>query len=136
MRLSRPREFQGRLNVLVGLVMKHAAFELYRDITLRNPVDTGRSRANWNVAVGAPDTSVTPITVTSSGGARAPREFPVLPAINAAHDTIHITNNLPYIQALERGHSKQAPSGFVQLAVDRVVPRMQAVIATAVAELG
>lgn len=30
---------------------------------------------------------------------------------------IHITNNLPYIGALNDGHSKQAPADFVRIAV-------------------
>ena len=30
-----------------------------------------------------------------------------------AEDTIYISNNLPYIRALEYGHSKQAPNGMV-----------------------
>jgi hypothetical protein len=30
---------------------------------------------------------------------------------------VHISNNLPYIGALNDGHSKQAPADFVRLAV-------------------
>ena len=30
---------------------------------------------------------------------------------------VHITNNLPYIGALNDGHSKQAPADFVRIAV-------------------
>ena len=34
-----------------------------------------------------------------------------------ANREIHITNNAPHIQPLNDGHSKQAPAGFVQIAV-------------------
>lgn len=134
MRLTRPMDFARRSDLLIGLVMKHATFELWNDITRRNPVDTGRSRANWNVAVNTPDTSTRGL-MHSKGSVEPLHPFPSLPAIRGT-DTVHITNNLPYIRALESGHSRQAPNGFVQLAVDRVVPQFQKILTTAAHELG
>ena len=37
-----------------------------------------------------------------------------------AGDTVYISNNLEYIQALNEGHSQQAPAGFVEKAVQAV----------------
>jgi hypothetical protein len=34
---------------------------------------------------------------------------------SGAGHTIYIVNNLPYANALENGHSKQAPSGMVKV---------------------
>lgn len=134
MRLARVSDFGSRFDLLAALVIKHATFDLWTDITRRNPVDTGRSRANWNVAINSMDTSTRGLS-HSAGSTAALHPFPGLAALRGT-DTVHITNNLPYIQALEGGHSKQAPNGFVQLAVDRVVPRFKKILATAAREMG
>jgi hypothetical protein len=38
---------------------------------------------------------------------------------DAAGDAIKITNNIEYIGALNNGHSKQAPTGWIDAIVDR-----------------
>lgn len=43
------------------------------------------------------------------------------------NSSIHITNNLPYIGALNDGHSKQAPAGFVRTAVMEGLAAMRGV---------
>jgi hypothetical protein len=39
----------------------------------------------------------------------------VLEVFRVGQSTIYFTNNLPYAQALENGHSNQAPGGMVGL---------------------
>lgn len=87
--------------------------ELSRRIIMRTPVDTGRARANWMPAVGAPDLSTTegrdPNGSTSVANA-------TLVALQVGMDqTLYLTNALPYIQRLEDGWSQQAPAGMVKL---------------------
>ena len=44
----------------------------------------------------------------------------------AGQDTVWtIANNLPYVEALENGHSKQAPAGMVKLALLDVTTELQ-----------
>ncbi len=45
---------------------------------------------------------------------------PVPPIVVRPGDTIWISNNLAYIVALEKGHSRQAPHGMVALSVEEV----------------
>lgn len=81
------------------------AVSLHSRITLKTPVDTGRARANWFVAEGAPR-----IATTESVTAQKP------PSLKG-DSVIYITNSLPYIVPLEYGHSKQAPAGMVRLSI-------------------
>lgn len=74
------------------------------------PVDTGRARNNWFLSVGAPSNS---ITTSKSKGLATIRSLRKMP-LRVINRKIYLTNNLPYIQALEFGSSKQAPSGWVR----------------------
>lgn len=87
-------------------------------VVLRTPVDTGRARANWQANAGDPAPGVAPTPASPSAGptealARAQR----VAAAYKGGKALYLTNNLPYIGALNRGHSKQAPANFVQAAV-------------------
>jgi hypothetical protein len=87
--------------------------ELYTKIVERNPMDTGFSSQNWNGSYNRPDYKV-------RGDRKAPpsienKIYGLIPPANTK--TIHLTNGVPYIEALEHGWSGQAPSGFVGLSV-------------------
>jgi hypothetical protein len=110
--------FRKKVEGNVGLVMKHLAFNLQNRIVQKNPVDTGRSRAGWNMAVNhakGSDPGPAP-----KGTKLAAPPTPVLGQINPG-DKIYIANNVPYIGALEKGHSSQAPQGMVQQSINEVV---------------
>ena len=108
-------KFRESVGHRVALVKKWAAFEVWNRVTLKNPVDTGRSRAAWNLAVGTADLT-TPAAAKSVPPPRVPNigEVPLGAAIV-------VSNNVPYILALEKGHSTQAPDGFVRASLDEVV---------------
>lgn len=75
----------------------------------------GRFRANWQYGEGAinTDTSQPP---DASGNGSIGRIKVGLDGWTPGQ-TIFITNSLPYSLALEYGHSKQAPGGFVRITV-------------------
>ena len=85
------------------------ALTLDRKIVERTPVDTGRARANWFVAEGAPRIETTTATT------------PVARPPLTGDSVIYITNSLPYIVPLEYGHSGQAPNGMVRIALAEVL---------------
>lgn len=134
-------------------VVRTVTLQLYQEITLRNPVDTGYSRANWNIAQGAPDTTVSGIRPQSNFKAipkRTQEQFNAparrrtggdvisareadMPEIDG-QQTVFITNSLPYIQFLEDGSSTQAPSGFVRIALAVVEAKVDSMIAQARSE--
>lgn len=90
------------------------------------PVDTGRARSNWiaSLNTGSSDEvePYAPGTGGSTAGANAQAALDQAQGVVAGYDgdrhtSIHITNNLPYIERLNDGWSAQAPAGFVQTAV-------------------
>lgn len=94
------------------LVVKKLSFDAFRGIVMKTPVDTGRARANWRIGVNV-------INLTTTGapgeeGAAGASETGKLNGIKWG-DSIAISNNLPYIGALENGHSRQAPNGMLHL---------------------
>ncbi len=71
----------------------------------------GRSRANWQIQLSVPNTSVIDSTSNNAVATGATE----IAGINISFNIIWIFNNVPYINALNRGHSKQAPAGWVNL---------------------
>ncbi len=106
--------------------------DAHANIVLVTPIDTGRAKSSWNVAAGFnPDLSVTPLLedrrnlVTGAVIEKAVAGAQPLTrgqAITAGlgrgqvldrltEPVATISNNLPYINSLERGASKQAEAG-------------------------
>ncbi len=90
-------------NVEIKEVRKRYAFALYSSIVRKTPVgnpdfdkDSGRARANWNVSVGSPDTTVT------NDKRKNPLPLSKMPDPKG-DESIFISNNLPYITTLEYG---------------------------------
>jgi len=88
-------------------VVRSVSFGLERRIKNEMPVDKGRARASWGHWTQGdlvkPDPSASEIDahwVEHSGGL-----------------TIEQGSNVEYIQALNDGHSQQAPAGFIDKAV-------------------
>ena len=89
--------------------------ELLDRVVAKTPVDKGIARANWNVGIGKADLSTAdddgrdPIAAGEAVLKKLPSYSPVV-----------VSNNMQYIGALERGHSKQAPKGMLGSAIDEV----------------
>jgi len=71
----------------------------------------GRSRANWQVQFLTTNNKEIDSTSNNAAATGAAE----IEGINVAFEVIWIFNNVPYIISLERGHSKQAPTGMVGL---------------------
>jgi hypothetical protein len=103
----------------VRKIHRAAALEAVKGLVRMTPVDTGRARANWQVTQGVP--AVGDTEATDKGGAAT---------IAAGSETIggaqpysvtYITNNVPYIERLEAGHSQnQAPAGMLNATFSRL----------------
>lgn len=116
------RQFAGRIRVTgkrvednAQALVRKVAVAVDGAVVIATPVDTGRARANWQVAIGATPTGVVD-AVDKSGQAAISQGESVISRYKGG-DTVHITNNLPYIGRLNDGHSAQAPAGFVESAV-------------------
>jgi hypothetical protein len=95
---------------------------------LGTPIDTGWASANWVPSVGEPfiDKLADQVREPTAGqiAARAAEatagENDVLSWRNT-DGPIFSTNNVPYIGALNGGHSGQSPRGFVQIAIEKAI---------------
>lgn len=95
---------------------------------LGTPIDTGWASANWVPSVGEPysDPSAdqvkdpTPAQVTARARVADAGTNDILSWRNQ-DGPIFSSNNVPYIGALNRGHSGQSPRGFVQTAIEKAV---------------
>lgn len=75
----------------------------------------GRFKNNWYVGLDSQPTA-TNDTPDASGQGSNSRGQAVLEVFRVGQvNSIYFTNNLPYAQALENGHSNQAPGGMVGL---------------------
>ncbi len=97
------------------LAVQKISLELFSRVILRTPVDKGRARGNWQVAIGSvPDGT---LDIDDPSGQATISKVTAEAAGLKAGDTIVLVNNLPYIQRLEDGYSSQAPAGMVMLSV-------------------
>lgn len=79
----------------------------------------GRARANWQVTEGVPASGFTE-TIDNNGGATIADGSGKIFAVIEPFGQIWLSNNVPYIEALENGHSTQAPNGMFAVTVDEI----------------
>lgn len=97
----------------VSLVTRGLALQALGGVVLRTPVDTGRARGNWQVAIGVENVNGES-GVLDKGGASTVTQGGATIARQQGFQKILIQNNVPYIGRLNDGHSKQAPAGYVE----------------------
>jgi len=122
--------FVDKVEKAPGAVAKRVSFEVFRRITLKTPIDTGRARASWTINVNEADRRVQPEGQSSYQVPR-PGLLNVQPG-----DTVVISNNLPYIVELENGHSKQAPVGMVAVSIEEVNVMMGKLVSEGLKDAG
>lgn len=87
-----------------------------------SPVDTGRFKGNWQITANAPPMYAVNEYDRDGGEtiARGKRALTSLLRGGGGVRSIHFSNMLIYANALEYGHSKQAPSGVVGIVEARL----------------
>ena len=96
----------------VDEVRRAVSLELFNSVIRDTPVDSGRARGNWQTTTGA--AAKTAIERDDKSGEAASKEAEQAIKGSALSDPIYMSNNLPYIEPLENGSSKQAPEGMVK----------------------
>lgn len=104
-----PSIFAGMIEEDVGLKIRYIAMQILTAIDIAAPVDTGRFRNNNLVSLQHPDFGISD-NVDPNGTIAVQRGIGVISKA-ANYGVIYIQNNLPYAEALENGHSQQAPTG-------------------------
>ena len=100
----------------LDLVVRKVALDLFRRIIMRSPVDLGRFKGNWQVAINSAPAGTLELN-DKSGTATIARATAVTLGLKAGQ-SIFLVNNLSYARKLEFGHSKQAPMGMIRITVE------------------
>lgn len=110
----------------VEVAVRDCAAAVAKSVIEATPADTGKAKSNWIAQLDVPTSTEREAFAFGVGGSTG--ELNGQTAINQALEviqryradqnrSINFTNNLPYISALNDGHSKQAPAEFVRIAV-------------------
>lgn len=114
--------FNSVVNEHNSKVFRKIALDLYAEIVKRTPVDTGLARGNWRIGVN----SIPQGTIDRKRQGRSGEETSKLTGLKVHEQTtVYIVNNLEYIIFLERGHSKQAPAGMVNVSMNAIMAQLQ-----------
>jgi len=89
-------------------IVTKTVIDLFASIAELTPVDTGRAKANWALAMNLNSADYADVLTADNF------EYRIKDGT-----TIWIYNNLVYIVPLEEGHSKQAPRGMVAISLRR-----------------
>ncbi|NGP41019.1 hypothetical protein G4V72_04610 [Acinetobacter sp. GC2] len=96
-------------------VVRKISEEMFQQVIVKSPVDTGAFRGNHRISINSPDGEYDLNHVDKVGGATQQEGSQKLLQIKLG-DLVYIQNNLPYALALEQGHSQgQAPHGVYAL---------------------
>lgn len=108
--------WQQRFKVKADQGIRAVALRMFNNIIRRTPVDTGFARNNWypslNEKIVPPKGTKETADKTGSG---ALSKTASTVASGKMGDAFYLQNGVPYIGALENGHSGQAPEGMVAL---------------------
>lgn len=103
---------------------KMVAFEVLRGVVFKNPVKTGLSRGNWIVKLDSP-VKTPKDKLDKQGSMTVNAGMGVISGARPMHQIIYLTNLISYIGLLENGHSKQAPSGMVELTLNELKMKVE-----------
>lgn len=110
---------------LVGVtedVVKGITLDLTAELIEVMPVDVGWAKAKWVPSLtpargSAPSRGdVASATAAQSAGVAA-----IATGYTLDKGAVFVSNNVPYIQMLNDGHSEQEPAGFIERAIDTAI---------------
>ena len=109
------QNFANKTEHKLDLLIRKIALEMFSRIVLRSPVDEGRFRGNWQVAIGSIPQGT--LELNDLTGIATINKIEATTLQVEAGDVIVLVNNLPYGPRLENGYSKKAPAGMVGVTV-------------------
>lgn len=112
-------KFSKKLNISVTQVVRKVSLDIWTGVTKRTPVDTGRARASWNLSEEFVNLATQP------EGFNSPNAVGSRGTITGKGKVVWITNNVSYIEFLENGSSKQAPTGMVEITLAEAAAKLR-----------
>jgi hypothetical protein len=107
------KKIESKIDRTLNQGIRATLLEVSVAIIKDTPADLGTARGNWQASIGRGATGVVSVDSVRSGEAKAIAEVNQTVSV-AVGDLYYLTNNLPYIERLEYGWSKQAPGGMVR----------------------
>lgn len=100
--------------------VRNTSSRISQSLTMEDtPVKSGQARNNWVASVGTPVTETVKADQYDMTGAERHGMNNEAISRQRPGQPVYITNNLPYIKRLNEGWSQQAPSGFVEAAIQK-----------------
>lgn len=102
-------------------------FEIHAELVESTPVDLGWARANFVPQIASPyrenlkDAAPDSQAAAQRAGESISRLGVIAASYKLGNGPLFISNNVPYIGRLNDGHSRQAPPGYIPLAIDRAL---------------
>lgn len=113
-------KFRQKTTYRGGQAVRKVALELHKRVVEKTPHDTGRAKANNQLALNLKPTDI--IEETDKTGRLTMAKAQAEVAKYIPGDTIWIANNVEYIIPLEfEGHSKQAPNGMFRVSIEDIL---------------
>lgn len=132
------RAFRNELNNFIRDVkfqhvswVKRVAAAAHRAAYRHTPIDTSRARSGWTASLDSPFMGEPDYTAGSKGSTAAEaiqiNEGNIRQTASAYTfgRKLFVRNNVPYIQTLEGGSSRQAPGGMMSFAIDAADQEMK-----------
>jgi hypothetical protein len=88
-------------------VRRGYAFEIFKRVVQRTPVDTGLARGNWLPSTGSPSEAVT--DTKDKSGNKTIQNIKAVVEQAKGDEPLFLVNNLPYIEKLEYGRYPKNP---------------------------
>jgi phage gpG-like protein len=115
------KRYADNVNQSLPNVILRAARKLEENIRAGTPIDTGRARNSWHtVRPGKTDS----YSYSDFNG----KSFDGSLGVTAGKTTAIVGSNVPYMGALEDGHSRQAPAGMVKINVAKMRGEVAAMV--------
>ena len=107
----------------LSVAVRETMLIAHQRLTAATPVDTTHAASNWLLSISRPNFAIAGSRQNVDWGPyHAGRDL--IAAYHVRMGKIYLRNNVPYIRALNNGHSQQAPPGFVQKALAGGATRM------------
>ena len=110
-----------KISKATSKVIRKLVLDINADLIGETPVDFGWARSNWVPSVGTPFSGPAGTPENLDAGPQSAGTAEIVTQYSIDDGPAWITNNVPYINRLNAGSSRQAPRGFVDKAVERNV---------------
>lgn len=110
--------FADKFGVDALTVVQKTAIDIHKGLIEGTPRDTGRAASSWNLTKNEISLEVVPERESYADATPLVRADISVLDMRKGSVTFYISNNLSYIVPLSRGHSGQAPDGWIERVID------------------